>query len=135
MMNVMPFLIGEFFMFRLVVTSAICLGLLSGCATTQNLVNKVSGSETPLAQVLKDRPDLRKDLATIEIRQYFNRAENPTAAEVKVTETGLLDDSVKSIRTIYRFKSVNNDWQKVSSQEEYQCARGKNKGFQTKKCS
>jgi hypothetical protein len=46
-----------------------------------------------LAQVLKERPDLRNELATVEIRQYFNTVESPTAAEVKVTETGLLDDS------------------------------------------
>lgn len=122
-------------MIRFLSFSILSVVLLSGCATTQNLVNKVNGSETPIAQVLSERSDLRKNLSTIEIRQYFNRVENPTAAEVKVTETGLLDDSVRSIRTIYRFKSVNDDWQKVSSQEEYQCSRGKNKGFQTEKCS
>lgn len=122
-------------MIRLLTFSMFSLVLMSGCATTQNLVNKVSGSETPIAQVLSERSDLRKNLSTIEIRQYFNRVENPTAAEVKVTETGLLDDSVRSIRTIYRFKNVNEDWKMVGSEQEYQCARGKNKGFQTAKCS
>lgn len=121
-------------MIRLIAASAMCLGILSGCATTQNIVNKVSSSGTPLAQVLSERSDLRKDLSTVEIRQYFNQAENPTAAEVKVTETGLLDDSVKSIRTIYRFKNVNDDWKLIDTQKAYQCARGKSKGFQSARC-
>lgn len=121
-------------MIRLMVASAMCVGILSGCATTQNIVSKVSNSGTPLAQVLSERSDLRKDLATVEIRQYFNQVENPTAAEVKVTETGLLDDSVKSIRTVYRFKNVNDDWKLIDTQKAYQCARGKNKGFQAARC-
>ena len=116
--------------------TAVCLGLLAGCATTQNLVNKVSSSDTPLAQVLKQRPDLVKELSTVEIRQFFNSVESPTAAQVKVTETGLMDDSVRSIRTIYSFKHVNNDWKLVETEKSYQCMRGKNtKTFQTAVCS
>ncbi len=123
-------------MFRLVAVSAMCLGILSGCATTQNLVNKVSGTETPLAQVLKERSDLRKDLATVEIRQFFNSVESPTVGQVKVTETNLLDDSVRSIRTIYSFKNVNYDWTLVGTEKSYQCSRGKNpQSFQKNKCA
>ena len=121
-------------MIRLMTASIVCMGILSGCATTQNIVSKVSSSGTPLAQVLSERSDLRKNLSTVEIRQYFNQAENPTAAEVKVTETGLLDDSVKSIRTIYQFKKVNNDWKLVDQKKSHQCYRGKNKDFQTGRC-
>ena len=119
----------------------ICLPLLStlvftGCATTQKLVSQVSGgSDTPIAQVLNERSDLRKNLSTVELRQYFNQVENPTAAEVKLTETGLMDDSVKSIRSIYRFKNVDGQWQRIDKTQEYQCLRGKNtKTFQTAKC-
>lgn len=127
--------LGVRIMLRVLAAAVICAGVLSGCATTQKIVNKVGTSETPLAQVLKERPDLRKDLATVEIRQYFNRVESPTAAEVKVTETGLMDDSVRSVRTIYRFKHVDGDWERTSTQKEYQCQRGKNtKTFQTAKC-
>ena len=122
-------------MFRVLATCVLCVGILSGCATTQNIVHKVGNSETPLAQVLKERSDLRKELSTVEIRQYFNRVESPTAAEVRVTETGLMDDSVKSIRTVYRFKNVEGDWERTSTQKEFQCARGKNtKTFQTANC-
>ena len=119
----------------------ICLSLLStlvftGCATTQKLVSQVSGgSDTPIAQVLNERSDLRKKLSTVELRQYFNQVENPTAVEVKLTETGLMDDSVKSIRSIYRFKNVDGQWQRIDKTQEYQCLRGKNtKTFQTAKC-
>jgi len=126
----------EIRMNRLSLISVFCLATLSGCATTQNLVNKVGGgTETPLAQVLNERPDLRKNLATVELRQYFNRVENPTAAEVKLTETGLMDDSVKSIRIVYRFKLVGAQWTRIDAQTEYQCMRGKNtKTFQKAKC-
>ena len=119
----------------------ICLSLLStlvftGCATTQKLVSQVSGGgDTPIAQVLNERSDLRKNLSTVELRQYFNQVENPTAAEVKLTETGLMDDSIKSIRSIYRFKNVDGQWQRIDKTQEYQCLRGKNtKTFQTAKC-
>ncbi|WP_168408046.1 hypothetical protein [Acinetobacter indicus] len=109
---------------------------VTGCATTQNIVSKVTPSaETPLAQVLKERPDLRKQLATVELRQFFNNVESPTAAQVKVTETGLMDDSVRSIRTIYSFKLVDGDWEKVKTEKSYQCLRGKNtKTFQKAVC-
>ena len=119
----------------------ICLSLLStlvftGCEKKKKLVSQVSGgSDTPIAQVLNERSDLRKNLSTVELRQYFNQVENPTAAEVKLTETGLMDDSVKSIRSIYRFKNVDGQWQRIDKTQEYQCLRGKNtKTFQTAKC-
>ncbi|WP_180039431.1 MULTISPECIES: hypothetical protein [unclassified Acinetobacter] len=120
---------------RLMVVSALCVGMLAGCATTQKIVSKVGSSATPLDQVLKERPDLSKELSTVEIRQYFNRVESPNAGQVKVTETGLMDDSVKSIRTIYSFRFVDGEWNRVNTQKEYQCQRGKNtKTFQATKC-
>lgn len=120
---------------RLMVVSALCVGMLAGCATTQKIVSKVSSPDTPLNQVLKERPELRQELSTVEIRQYFNRVESPNAGQVKVTETGLMDDSVKSIRTVYSFKLVDGEWNRVNTQKEYQCQRGKNtKTFQAAKC-
>lgn len=85
--------------------------------------------------MLNERPDLRKNTATIELRQYFNSVENPTVAEVKLTETGLMDDSVKSIRTIYSFKNVDGQWKKIDAQKTYQCYRGPDKqSFQKSLC-
>jgi len=130
---------GDFPMLRLLSTSIICLGLMTtGCATTKKLASKVNigSSDTPLQQVLKERPDLRKDSATVEIRQFFNSVESPTAAQVKVTETGLKDDSIRSMRTVYSFKLVDGDWKKVDTEKSYQCMRSKNtKSFQKAKCS
>lgn len=120
---------------RLSLISVFCLVALSGCVTTQNLMNKVGGSDTPLSQVLNERPDLRKDLATVELRQYFNSVESPTVAEVKLTETGFMDDSVRSIRSVYSFKNIDGQWKRIDMQKEYQCYRGKNtKTFQKAKC-
>lgn len=122
-------------MFRFAAMAGLAIAV-TGCATTQNIVSTVTPSaETPLAQVLKERPDLRKQLATVELRQFFNNVESPTAAQVKVTETGLMDDSVRSIRTIYSFKLVDGDWEKVKTEKSYQCLRGKNtKTFQKAVC-
>lgn len=122
-------------MFRFAAMAGLAIAV-TGCATTQNIVSKVTPSaETPLAQVLKERPDLRKQLATVELRQFFNNVESPTAAQVKVTETSLMDDSVRSIRTIYSFKLVDGDWEKVKTEKSYQCLRGKNtKTFQKAVC-
>jgi hypothetical protein len=112
--------------------------MTTGCATTKKLASKVNlgSSDTPLQQVLKERPDLRKNSATVEIRQFFNSVESPTAAQVKVTETGLKDDSIRSMRTIYSFKLVDGDWKKIDTEKSYQCMRSKNtKAFQKAKCS
>lgn len=95
---------GEISNVTFIIDLIICLGLITtGCATTKKLASKVNigSSDTPLQQVLKERPDLRKGSATVEIRQFFNSVESPTAAQVKVTETGLMDDSVRSMRTVY----------------------------------
>ena len=66
--------------------------LATGCATTQNVISQIhpSSSNTPLEQVLKERSDLVHELATVEIRQYFNTVESPTLAEEKVKNNCLM---------------------------------------------
>jgi len=103
---------GEHAMLRVFILSSLLLGVMSGCATTSKLMN--FKSDTPIQQVLEERP---------------------TAAQVKVTETGLKDDSVRSVRTIYSFKHIENNWKLVNTQRSYQCMRGKNtKSFQAAQC-
>ncbi|CAM9097241.1 hypothetical protein [Acinetobacter pseudolwoffii] len=124
-------------MLRLLAVTALGLGMMmSGCTTTQQVIAKVqSSSDTPLDQVLKMRPDLRNELATVEIRQFFNNVESPTVGQVKVTETGLLDDSVKSVQTIYHFKKEQKSWKMHNAEKLYQCARGSNtRNFQKAVC-
>ena len=124
-------------MLRLLAVTVLGLGvMMSGCTTTQQVIAKVqSSSDTPLDQVLKMRPDLRNELATVEIRQFFNHVESPTVGQVKVTETGLMDDSVRSIQTIYHFKKEEKNWKMHNTEKFYQCARGSNtKTFQKAVC-
>lgn len=125
-------------MLRLLAVTILGLGVMtSGCTTTQKVIAKVqSSSDTPLDQVLKMRPDLREELATVEIRQFFNRVESPTVGQVKVTETGLMDDSVRSIQTIYHFRKEEKNWKMHNTEKLYQCVRGSNtKTFQKAVCS
>lgn len=124
-------------MLRLLAVTILGLGVMtSGCTTTQKVIAKVqSSSDTPLDQVLKMRPDLREELATVEIRQFFNRIESPTVGQVKVTETGLMDDSVRSIQTIYHFRKEEKNWKMHNTEKLYQCVRGSNtKTFQKAVC-
>ncbi|QKW81270.1 MULTISPECIES: hypothetical protein [Acinetobacter] len=124
-------------MLRLLAVTILGLGVMtSGCTTTQKVIARVqSSSDTPLDQVLKMRPDLREELATVEIRQFFNRVESPTVGQVKVTETGLMDDSVRSIQTIYHFRKEEKNWKMHNTEKLYQCVRGSNtKTFQKAVC-
>lgn len=124
-------------MLRLLAVTILGLGAMtSGCTTTQKVIAKVqSSSDTPLDQVLKMRPDLREEPATVEIRQFFNRVESPTVGQVKVTETGLMDDSVRSIQTIYHFRKEEKNWKMHNTEKLYQCVRGSNtKTFQKAVC-
>ncbi|WP_216937203.1 MULTISPECIES: hypothetical protein [unclassified Acinetobacter] len=124
-------------MLRILAVTVLGLGMMmSGCTTTQQVIAKVqSSSDTPLDQVLKMRPDLRNELATVEIRQFFNNVESPTVGQVKVTETGLMDDSVRSVQTIYHFKKEDKKWKIQETEKSYRCMRGANtKTFQKAVC-
>lgn len=109
-------------------------GLITGCASTQALLSP-NNNATPLSQILKMQPELKSELATVEIRQYFNRPESPSIAVVKVTQTNLLDDSIKSIRATYTFNLKGRQWVLGHTQQDRQCYRSKNpEVFQTARC-
>ena len=113
---------------------------LTACTTTENLFNKAKGvvpaSYTPLEQVFKAQPNLEAELSSIEIRQVFNRVESPSAAQITVLESGLMDDSVSAIRTTYQFKLMDKEWSLVDKKAAYKCSRGDNtKTFQVEICS
>lgn len=89
----------------------------------------------PLAQILQLHPDLLNDVQQSSIEQVFNHNENPTAAQVTVIQSGLMDDSVAAIRTIYQFKKNENQWFVVKAAKSYQCARhSQTNQFQTVLC-
>ena len=73
-------------------------------------------------------------LVHLKIDQQFNRAENPTDAEI-IVEQAQLDDSVAAIRTEYQLKRDQETWKVVNKKQSYQCARGGNtKTFQFELC-
>ena len=92
---------------------------LTGCSTLQSLYPKSkkdqtvteqslprvvdSGALTPFAQLLKHEPDLVQELNHVSIQQVFNRIESPTAAQITVIQSGLMDDSVSAIPTVDQF--------------------------------
>ena len=90
---------------------------------------------TAIHAVLLDQPNLFHDETNLKIDQQFNRAENPTDAEITV-EQDQLDDSVAAIRTEYELKRDQEVWKIVNKKQSYQCARGDNTNkFQFELCS
>lgn len=90
---------------------------------------------TAIHAVLLDQPNLFHDETNLKIDQQFNRAENPTDAQVTV-EQAQLDDSVVAIRTEYELKRDQEVWKIVNKKQSYQCARGDNTNkFQFELCS
>ncbi|EXD36110.1 MULTISPECIES: hypothetical protein [Acinetobacter] len=122
-------------MLRLIAISGLCLGLMTGCATTTKLMS-LGGGESPMQQVLKAQPEISKEHQNTSIQQVFNRVESPTVSRITVIQTGLMDDSVSAIKTEYLFKLDDKKWQLQNKQQSYQCARGKNtRSFQSQLCS
>ena len=110
------------------------LALISAC-TTAVPQNQTTAISSPVALVWQKRPDLRSTTHTVEIMQRFNRVEAPDQAEVWVTESHLLDDSVKAIRMRYTFQYQQNTWQQVDLEAEYLCHRGEQQTeFKAKTC-
>lgn len=90
---------------------------------------------TAIHAVLLDQPNLFHDETNLKIDQQFNRAENPTDAQVTV-EQAQLDDSVVAIRTEYELKRDQEVWKIVNKKQSYQCVRGDNTNkFQFELCS
>ena len=129
--------LGVIKMIRLLSISVLCLAAFTGCATTEKLASKVSfgSSDTPMQQVLKAQPSILKNQNSMSVRQVFNRIENPTAAQIAVIDSNLLDDSVNAIRTDYIFKRIDNTWKLQETKIGYQCKRHNSRGFQSQKCS
>ncbi len=89
---------------------------------------------TVMHVILSDQPNLFHEDSNLKIDQQFNRAENPTDAQVTV-EQAQLDDSVIAVRTEYQLKRDQNTWKVVNKKQSYQCARGENtETFQFELC-
>lgn len=94
--------------------------------------------QTPLQQIYVLQPDLAVELNQVSIQQVFNRVESPTAAQVTVIQSGLMDDSIDAIRTVYQFKRQDTGhWSLQQTQTSYKCQRDtdKTKPFKTQPCA
>lgn len=93
--------------------------------------------QTPLQQLYHLQPELATELNQVSVQQVFNRVESPTAAQVTVIQSGLMDDSVNAIRTVYQFKRQDTGhWALQQTMISYKCQRGDNKkSFQTQPCA
>lgn len=102
-------------MLRLIAISGLCLGLMTGCATTTKLMS-LGGGESPMQQVLKAQPEISKEHQNTSIQQVFNRVESPTVSRITVIQTGLMDDSVSAIKlNIYLSWMIKNGSCKINS--------------------
>lgn len=89
---------------------------------------------TAIHAVLLDQPDLFHQETNLKIDQQFNRAENPSDAQINVEQTQQ-DDAVKVIRTEYQLKRDQQVWKIVSKKQSYRCTRGEqSETFQFKLC-
>lgn len=115
----------------------------SALKTEKNVEQKTSPKlvqpivQTPLQQLHRLQPDLSTELNQVSIQQVFNRVESPTAAQVTVIQSGLMDDSIDAIRTVYQFKREDTGhWALKQTETSYKCQRGNNKKlFETKPCA
>lgn len=136
-------------MYLKILTSLLLVGSLTACNTVKSLYSKdkkdqssvstptekISASDTPLQQLFKLQPELAEALNSVSIQQVFNNAESPTAAQLTVVNSGLLDDSVSAIRTVYQFKQQSESWTLTKTETSFKCHRGPNtKSFQDKVC-
>ena len=131
----------------LMATALLCSLGLVGCNSIQGLYHKeeknaaattqtvVTSAQTPLQQLMQLQPELVTAVHPIAIQQVFNQAESPSAAQISVLQTGLLDDSVQAIRSVYQFKLQDGRWILKNTETSYQCQRGTNsKRFQKALC-
>ena len=82
------FVLGNILMIRLFSISALCLAVLSGCATTEKLASKVSftGADMPMQQVLKAQPDLVKNQNSLSFRKVFIGVNSQRAEQLQGLE-------------------------------------------------
>lgn len=75
------------------------------------------------------------ELTNTLISQKLSSVESPTSVIITIEQSGLLDDSIAAIQTVFVF-SLNNDiWTLSSKTTKQRCQRGRgHKGFSTKPC-
>lgn len=91
---------------------------------------------TPLQAVISGNPFMdESELSTITLSQEINRNESPNLVKITLIQSGLLDDSIESIKTIYYLSNAENGWFITDETRFQKCRRGNNTiDFTRKNC-
>lgn len=96
---------------RLKLTIALsCCLLLAACdKQTETTMSDNENKPIPLAIKMMGN-SFQPDVSNVVITQRTNRIESPDSVEVSIVESGLLDDSVEAIKTIFTFILKDDKW-------------------------
>lgn len=98
---------------------------------------EITSFQTPLQAVLADNNFIENtELPNVTLSQDLNRGESANKVMITLTESGLMDDSIAAIKTIYFIKQ-NDDatWIIDEKFESRKCRRGEDAGvFTTDRC-
>lgn len=82
---------------------------------------------TPLQAVIAGNSFIDEEaLSTITLSQETNRNESPDLVKITLIQSGLLDDSVESIKTVYYLSKAENGWFITDKTRFQKCRRGNN---------
>ncbi|PAV01258.1 hypothetical protein CBG25_17715 [Arsenophonus sp. ENCA] len=94
---------------KLTIALSSCL-LLAACdKQTETTMSDNENKPIPLAIKMMGN-SFQADVSNVVITQRTNRVESPDSVEVSIVESGLLDDSVEAIKTIFTFILKDDKW-------------------------
>ncbi|MDR5617564.1 hypothetical protein [Arsenophonus sp.] len=94
---------------KLTIALSSCL-LLAACdKQTETTMSDNENKPIPLAIKMMGN-SFQPDVSNVVITQRTNRVESPDSVEVSIVESGLLDDSVEAIKTIFTFILKDDKW-------------------------
>lgn len=96
---------------RLKLTIALSSCLLLAACDKQTETNMSDNENKPIPLAIKMMGNsFQPDVSNVVITQHTNRVESPDSVEVSIVESGLLDDSVEAIKTIFTFILKDDKW-------------------------
>ncbi|MDR5610230.1 MULTISPECIES: hypothetical protein [unclassified Arsenophonus] len=96
---------------RLKLTIALSSCLLLAACDKQTEITMSDNENKPIPLAIKMMGNnFQPDVSNVVITQRTNRVESPDSVEVSIVESGLLDDSVEAIKTIFTFILKDDKW-------------------------
>ncbi|MFV9998293.1 MAG: hypothetical protein AB8W37_12200 [Arsenophonus endosymbiont of Dermacentor nuttalli] len=120
---------------KLMIALSSCL-LLAACdKKTETTISDNENKPIPLAIKMMGN-SFQPDVSNVVITQRTNRIESPDSVEVSIEESGLLDDSVEAIKTIFTFILKDDKWMLEKTQDVLiKCYEGReHKDFSPETC-